>query len=251
MKKLTFIFIVISLFAISKNGIAQDKNEQLWYCWEETVKPEMINEYLELSNDFLELYKSENFPFAIYTWQKQPFRYELWTPINSLSDIDKITEASMKIAEKLGVEKYAAFKNTILHNKEYTLTMRNDLQCTPENPIYTNDEINFEFCISVYIKSGKQKEFEETLIDFNKKRAKLGSPIFVATGGFGMEQPCYTIMMTGKDEETFLKLQNETAEILAKERDDYFNKIYKLMRKPSTNYNWYFLRNLSYEPARN
>ena len=39
---------------------AQDENQkdQLWYCWEETVKPDMLEEYLELSKEMLEVCKA-------------------------------------------------------------------------------------------------------------------------------------------------------------------------------------------------
>ncbi len=253
MKKLTFGLAAILLLSTSISIIAQEKNEQLWYCWEETVKPEMIDKYLELSKEFLNLYKSEKFPFAIFTWQAQPFTYELWTPINSLADIEKISEASRKIVEKLGKEKYAEFNSTKMCNREYMCTMKNDMIYTPDNPDLTINEIGYELAIELYIKPGKQKEFEEAVKAFNAERAKkdYGSIVFYAAGGFGYEQPCYIAMIADKSEADFLESQKRINEVMEKERREYMNIIRPLMRKPSINHDWFLLRDLSYEPGIN
>ena len=253
MKKITFLLITILFFEFTANVTAQEKNEQLWYCWEETVKPEMIDQYLELSNDFLELYKSENFPFAIYTWQAQPFVYELWTPINTLADIDKIAEASMKIVEKLGDEKYAAFNNTKLYNREYTCTIKNDISYNPKNPDYNFNELIYEQCRILFIKSGKQKEYEEAQKWINKVREEkdYGCWLFTASGGFGYEEPCYIVMNANTNRENSMK----ALEKFQKENQDIWNKFVKkiqpLLRKPPVVYDWHLLKDLSYEPIGN
>jgi|GEM_PF-1015327 len=253
MKKLTFIIIAFSLFAISANVTAQEKNEQLWYCWEETVKPEMIEQYLELSNDFLELYRSENFPFAIYTWQAQPFVYELWSPINSIADIEKISESSAKIVEKLGSEKYAAFNNTKLHNREYTCTIKNDLSYTPANPDHNYNELIYEQCRVLYIKPGKQKEYEDVQKRMNevRKEKDYGCWVFIASGGFGYEEPCYIVMNANTNRENYGKAFTKFQEENQDKWNEFMKIIYPLLRKPPIVYDWYLLKDLSYEPGTN
>ena len=207
MKKIILLLPIVIGFTCIVQVNAQENNEQLWYCWEETVMPERIDQYLEISKEFLALYKSEEFPFPIFTWQPKPFTYELWSPINSLADIEKINDAAIGIIEKLGEEKFTAFKETILQFREFTCTIKNDLQYTPANPDVGRNE--FEYClwIELYLKPGKQKAFEEAVKVFNEERAKkdYGSYVFYASGGFGFEQPCYIVMISNINEESFLK----------------------------------------------
>ncbi len=248
MKKLNLLIIILFVSKLYVPGTYAQENDQLWYCWEETVKLEMIDQYRALSKDLLDLCKSENFPFPIFTWQASPFTYELWSPIESLADIKKIGEEWDKILVKLGKEKSAAFNETKIHHREFTCTIKNDLLYTPANPDFGRNE--FEYClwIELYIKPGKQKEFEEAVKAFNKERAKkdYGSYVFYATGGLGYERPCYIVMISNKDEESFLKSQKTINEAMANEIEAYMKKIYPLMRKPMINHDWYLLMDLSY-----
>jgi hypothetical protein len=248
MKKSTYLLSTILLLTFTAHLTAQENNDQLWYCWEETVKLEMIDQYRALSKELLELCKSENFPFPIYTWQASPFTYELWSPIESLADIKKIGEEWDKILVKLGADKQAAFNETKIHHREFTCTIKNDLQYTPANPDFGRNE--FEYClwIELFLKPGKQKEFEKAVKEFNKERAEkdYGSYVFYATGGFGYERPCYIVMISDKNEESFLKSQKKINEVMSDEIEAYMKKIYPLMRKPMINHDWYLLMDLSY-----
>ena len=253
MKRIGLGLIVILLVCTIHTTQAQENGKQLWYCWEETVKPEMIEQYLEISKDFLELYKSENFPYAIITWQSQPFVYGLWTPINSLADIEKISEASMKIVEKLGTEKYAAFNNTKIHNREYMITMKNDLTYTPANPDYNFNELVYEQSRFLYIKPGKQKEYEQAQKWINKVREEenYGSWIFTATCGFGYELPCYMVLNANTNRNNYEKAFDEFYNENTDKWDEFIKMIQPLLRKPPIVYDWYLLKDLSYEPSRN
>lgn len=254
MKKFTTIltaFLVLGLFIPNLN--AQEKKGQLWYCWEETVKPGKIDEYLALSKEFIELCKQEKFPFEFYTWQAKPFIYELWTPIDTHNDIEKIEAEWDKITAKLGEEKYAFFNKTKLNNKKFTCTIRDDLRYSPVDPDYGRNEFAFALWIEVYIKSGKQKEFEEAVKWLNEQRTKkdYGSYVFYASAGFGYEDPCYIVMIANTNEQEFDKADKQINEVMKDEIAQYYERIFPLMRKPSINYDWHYLSNLSYTPGRN
>ena len=250
-KTILIALIVLGLYIPNINAQDEEK-EELWYCWEETVKPEKIDEYLELSIEFIELCKQNEFPFAFFTWSAKPFTYELWTPISSFSDIEKINDAWDKIVEKLGAKKHAAFQNTKICNRRFTCTIRNELSYNPKNPDYARNEFNYAKWIEVYIKDGKQKEFEEAVKWFNKERASndYGSWVFYATGEFGYESPCYIVMIGNKNLLDFLQANKEINEKMNDEWKEYMNKIRPLMRKPSKNYDWYLLSGLSYKPVK-
>jgi hypothetical protein len=248
MKKLTFLLSAILLLILTTKVSAQENNDQLWYCWEETVKPENIDDYLAISKEFLDLCKSENFPFPVFTWRAKPYTYELWSPINSLNDIEKLNTAWKDLSEKLGEEKFKAFQNTKLHNRGYTCTIKNDLSYDPANPEYGRNELKYSTWIELYIKEGKQKEYEEAQKWINEQRAQhdFGCWVFVATGDLGFETPCYIVMGSHKSREEHQKAFGEINEKMKEEWDEFMNRIQPLMRKPNKYYDWYLLPELSY-----
>ena len=129
-----FVLLAIVLFPVLQLSAQEEKNEQIWYCWEETVKPEMIEEYLTLSEEMIDLCKQENFPYPIVTWIRKSMVYELWSPVSSLNEIDSIENEWAKILKIWGEEKYAAFNQTKLHNYSKTITLQGDLGYMPEDP---------------------------------------------------------------------------------------------------------------------
>jgi len=140
MKRTTSIFIIAFLLATigSIDADAQEeKKEQLWYCIEETVKPEMWEQYIKQSKELINICKENNFSFKFFTWNGRPLVYELWTPIESLNDIEKIEKEWKRIVDIWGAENHAAFNATRLNNYSKTCTVRDDMAYSPENPIYS------------------------------------------------------------------------------------------------------------------
>jgi hypothetical protein len=247
MKKLILLLSAILTLVVSTQITAQEK-DQLWYCWEETVKPEKIDDYLAFSKEFLELCKSENFPFPVFTWQAKPFTYELWSPINSLNDIEILNTAWKDLSEKLGEEKFKTFQGAKLHNRSYTCTIKNELSYHPENPEYGRNELMYARWIELYIKDGKQKEYEEAQKWMMEQRAKhdFGCWVFVATGDLGFEAPCYIVMAGHKSREELDKAMENSNEKMKSEWDEFMSRIQPLMRKPNKYYDWHLLADLSY-----
>jgi hypothetical protein len=119
MKQNISIFIIALLLAtIGSTGAnaQEEKKEQLWYCIEETVKPEMWEQYVKLSKEIIDICKENSFSFPFYTWNGRPLVYELWTPIESLNDIEKIEEEWKRIWDIMGEEKKTEFDATKLNN---------------------------------------------------------------------------------------------------------------------------------------
>jgi len=231
---------------------AQENNEQLWYCGEETVKPEYIDEYLKLSKEFIEVCKLEKFPFAFYTWTSKPFVYELWYPVSTLNDVAEIEKAWKKVTEKFGADKYAAFNNTKVKNRSYTMSIRNELQYTPKNPDYKRNELEFCRWIEYSLIPGKNREFEEAVKWMNGKRESAGAGHFVlyGTGGVGYETPVYVEMIGAKNHDDYVKQTGALGEKVAVSLKEYRSRIYPLTREMKE-YDWWLLRDLSYQPAGN
>jgi len=240
--------LIMGLTTLSIN--AQEKKEQLWYCGEETVKPGFIDEYLKLSREFIEICKQEKFPFSFYTWTSKPFVYELWYPVNTLDDVKEIDKAWQKVTEKFGAEKYAAFNNTKVRNRSYSMSIRNDLQYTPKNPDYDRNEVMFCRWIEYSLIPGKNSEFEEAVKWMNSQRESAGPGHFVmyGTGGLGYDDPVYMEFICATSQDDFLKRTGALSEKMAAPLKEYRSKIYPLTREMKS-YDWWLLRDLSYVPA--
>jgi hypothetical protein len=232
---------------------AQDENQkdQLWYCWEETVKPELWEEYLELSKEMLEVCKEENFPYPIFTWNHRSMVYELWSPLNSLTEIDSLDAAWMKIIKKWGEEKYEAFTQTKLHNYSKTVTILGDLTYMPENPELTEDERTYGRWIEIYLKPGKQKEFMEAVKELNNQRKAFGIQeyLMLGEGGIGYQAPSFHAYYSHLSQQAFNDYFDSTPEAYNKKFQEYLDKIFKLMIKPPVINHYYLIPELSYNPA--
>jgi hypothetical protein len=243
------VMVVLPMFQVEAQE--EKQNDQLWYCWEETVKPELWEEYLELSKEMLEVCKEENFPYPIFTWTHSSMVYELWTPLNSLSEIDSLDAAWENIIKKWGEEKYEAFNGTKLHNYSKTVTILGDLSYMPENPELTGDERIYGHWIEIYLKPGKQKEFMEAVKELNNQRRAFGIKAYLGfgEGGIGYQSPSFHAFYTHESQEALNNYYDSTPEAYKEKFEEYLETIQKLMIKPPTISQYYLLWELSYTPA--
>ena len=251
-RRIPHILVIFLCFYIGSNSIIaqEEKQEQYWYCIEETVKPEMIEKYIQLSMELITICEKNNFPFLYYTWSGKNMVYELWTPIESLNDIKKIEDAWDKMIEVWGEEKYAAFNATKLNNYSKTCIVRADMMYVPDNPNY---EINPPYCrwIEVYLKSGMGKAFEEAVGWINEKREDhdYGVLCRFAEGGLGYDGPCYIVFYAHDSMEDYMLYESSTPESYKKDFQEYLKKIRQLTMRPAKLYDYNLLWDLSYKPA--
>jgi len=246
------ILVAIVLFPVLHLNAQEEKNEQIWYCWEETVKPEMIEEYLTLSKEMIDLCKQENFPYPIVTWIRKSMVYELWSPVSSLNEIDSIENEWAKILKIWGEEKYAAFNQTKLHNYSKTITLQGDLGYMPEDPQIKPEERNYGRWIEIYLKPGTQKEFMEAVKWINEQRAAfdIDEYLMMGAGGIGYQAPSYFAYYFQVSQVEFQKYFDSTPNAYKEKFQEYLERIRKLFIQPPEIYHYSFLQELSYEPER-
>lgn len=247
MKKLYLGIVVILLFLTINSANAQEKEKQLWYCWEEVVHPALINEYWELSKELTELCKSENYSYAFYAWTSGDFKYQYWHPINSLNDIDKLEAEWDEILKKFGSEKTEKWINTIKSTHSRTITEITNLSIYPEAPRVPMDSANYMEFQEFYIIPGKTGEFEKMIkkgVEYLSSKDHKDS-WHLAAGGLGYDGPVYIGWTFDKNRKEFLL----NDEINSKKYDDFFkefnNDLVKLFRSYERKDAW-FARDLSY-----
>ncbi len=247
MRKLYFGMIVILLFVAAQSTNAQEEKKQLWYCAEEVVHPEHINEYWELSKELAELCKSEGTEYKFYAWTTGDFKYQYWHPINSLNDIDKHEKEWDDILAKFGKDKAENWQKTIKSTHSRTITEYSSMSIMPENPRVEQDSVNYMEFQEFYIIPGKQKEFERIMTEaVNHLKSEGHNDTWrVASGDLGYDGPVYIGWSFDKNQSEFLKHD----EIFSKKHEDFFKElnkeIIKTLRTVEKKDSW-FLRDLSY-----
>lgn len=250
MKSLKFNLATFLLLGFTSLNIgAQEKSEQLWYCWEETVKPGFIDEYLAFSKELIGICKQEKFSYAFITATPKPFVYELWYPVNSLDIIPEIDKAWEKVVGKFGSDKYAAFNNTKVKNSSYSTSGRPDLNYDPKNPDFSENEASVYFCKVYSLIPGKESEFEEAVKWMNGQRESAGVGHFVSyvKGGVGYDDPLYVEMISALSQEDFLKRISVLDIKMAAVLREYNRKINSITREKREFFQA-FLKDLSYQP---
>jgi hypothetical protein len=254
MKRSTSVVIIVLLFAtIGSTGAnaQEEKKEQLWYCIEETVKPDRWEQYVKLSKEIIDICKENGFSFPFYTWNGRPLVYELWTPIESLNNIEKIEKEWKRIVDVWGAENYAAFNATKLSNYSKTTTVRNDMAYSPENPVYSIGDPLYCRWIEVYLKSGSEKEFEEIIAWMNDQRNKHDYRIICrfAEGGIGYDTPSYIGLYGHDSMAKYMEYHISISDTYKKDFEEYLSKIRQLMVRPPKIFDNDLLWELSFNPV--
>lgn len=251
-KNLSLTFLILLLVTIGSSFVnaQEEKNEQLWYCWEEEVIPEKLNEYNKLIKELFELGKQEKLPFSIFVWEPRPLVYQYWTPIGSLNDIEKLHSAWNKVIEKWGKEKYDAYNRTRTHFKRKTCTVLDYLQYAPKNPYYERTDGIYTQMVEMHLKFGKEEEMVDIIRWLNKRWEEIdySASAFYAIGEMGYDEPCFILMFFGLNKIEYIKKMDKMQEAMGDDWTDFLSKIRQLQRKPSKLIDWYYLKELSYNP---
>ena len=75
-----------------------------------------------------------------------------------------------------------------------------------------------------------------------------GASAFYAIGEMGYEEPCFILMFFGLNKIEYIKKMDKMQEAMGDDWTDFLSKIRQLQRKPSKLIDWYYLKDLSYEP---
>ncbi|MGQ7867816.1 hypothetical protein [Sunxiuqinia sp. sy24] len=218
MKKFYFLPILALMLVSLLTDAQENKKEQLWYCYVETVAPEALFEYQEMSVELVALAKEHDFPFSFYVWSSRDLEFEVWYPINSLDDINAIDESWNEIIDQWGQEKAMAFGKTKTKNNSFTMTTLYELSYQPTNPRPEIEEAGYLQYQEFHLIPGKQKEMEAIIQDANKLLAEhnYNDAWYIAKAGIGMQMPSLIAWSYGKDAQDFYtqdkKFQEELGE---------------------------------------
>jgi len=249
MKKFIALLTVLMLAGLFvQNAQAQEKEEVLWLMGEEVVKPEMIEQYYEVSAELVELCKTENFPYSFYVWVSQPFHYEISYPIEEMNDITKIEEAWDAIIEKYGADKFKRFEECIESQNDKVMVGLLNLSYVPEPPRLSEDEITYCYWQEVSVKKGSEKAvedlFKKAVGIMKEKGIEIG--IYMGKGKTGYEQPVYIAWYYGKDQIDYLEQEKKFGEMVGDDWKEINGEIVKHING-IRNVNYWWVKELSYQ----
>jgi len=249
MKKLILLVSVMILAGLFvQKTQAQEKEELLWLMGEEVVKPEMIEQYYEVSKELVELCKTENFPYSFFVWVSQPFHYEISYPIEEMNDITKIEEAWDAIIEKYGAENFKRFEDCIESQNDKVMAGLMNLSYEPVPPRLTTDEITYCYWQEVSVKKGSEKAVEDLLKKASTIMKDNGTELatYIGKGKTGYKQPVYIAWYYGKDQIDYLEQEKKFGEMVGEEWKQINGEIIKHINGIK-NVNYWWAKELSYE----
>ena len=248
MKTISTLLIFTCFFLQCNSVFTQDeKNGQKWYCYEETILPSELNEYYTIALEMVQLCKENDFPFSFHTWLTEDFKYQLWTPIESLDDIDKINKSWEKLLQNWDKEKIAKFRGTKISNYSATMEMHPDLTYEPENPRLESNEVRLCEWREYYLQTEKLDVAIEVVKNIREKLISLDydNGWYFGLGGLGYEDPCLISWSLYKDEADKLAQTEKFAKMNAEDVLKAMNDLIPCIRTSKTIYMIY-IPELSY-----
>ena len=247
MKKLTSLLIVFIVSFFVYTATAQDEGNQIYYCYEEIVSPDKLGDYLQISKEIVDLCKENEFPYSFYTWTTGDFKYQLWTPIKSLDEIDKMDQAWLALYENWDKEKLAKFRKSKIKNYAFTMNSKSDLNYVPEEPRLKEGEGKFLYWQEYYLYPGAEQEAEylvkESINILKNKNYDTGWNF--GYGNLGYETPCLIAWVWAKDRLDYWEYDKKFQENFSEDFKELNNKFIPLIRTKKSKDMWY-LEELSY-----
>ena len=155
MKTIAFFQCFLIATSLSLQLKSQDQPKgQLWYCYEERIKPGESITYKELSRELVEFCEKERFEYSFFTWETGDMSYQYWTPISSLDDVELIEMAWGALLKKWEANKVNAISAT--KNSNFSKTVRGlpELDFNPDPPRIAIEEVNFAIWTELYLIPG-------------------------------------------------------------------------------------------------
>ena len=247
MKTIKLIFTFLLALFFFQSVIAQQEEDQLYYCQKHTVKPEKIDEYKELMKKFASACKEQNYPFTYSAWQStHPDFYYFWPVKDYNVGKEVMNKAWGSIIPNMEQNWGGKFMETFDSWDDFFIKSIDNLSYNPETSV--DGLIYAEWWIT-YPKAGTGSEFNnffKRAIEMDQK-ANFEYPIFRFQSDIGMSGPAIITLMWGKNPADLYAHTSEDGEILGEEMLEMWNDL-KSQKRKSEKIPFWHLKELSYSP---
>ena len=247
MKKNVLLTITV-LFLFGTLGLqvrAQEKQkqkQQLWFCQTEKVKPAKLAQYYEVSKEIAELCKTANFSFSFYMWQTNDMNFELWTPIDSISDISKIFEAWKKFDVPEEMDK--KFHETLESFSYSIFSFNYKYSFPPKNNVLIPEETNYCRWQEIQYQVGTYNELSlimDKMMELQKEFGIKDNLFYSINGIIGFDHPNFILAELAENRKTFEENQENA---MSKFTDEQKKKLEEINLKILGHANKYKMKEL-------
>lgn len=238
MKTVNLITCLFAIIVLQTNYLfAQNSNiNQAFWIHEDQVKPSMLQEYENVTKDFIAECKKHNIKDADWSTARiDDGTYLSITPINSMADFDKNPLAPL--AEKMGEEEFREIFNRFNKcydvHKDYVVHLINDLSYMPAGLTTNTPGEDYRkwhfFHVTPENVTNLRNKMREIKSLYEKKNSKQHFRVY--RNGFGSDGDYYLVVVSAKDAQSYAKTSEETNLLLGEEGEKLFDDMMKYVHK--------------------
>lgn len=242
---LIFAFVIGLFITVSVN--AQSNENQLYYVNKITVKPERIEQFIEISKTWLPAAKEYKYPYSVYVWQSNIYDFYWFYPVEDYNAVKDINAKTWEIVSKLDEGFAKDFFENIEFTEDFFIRYIDSLTYNPETSV--EGLVYGEWWIH-YMKPWTDMKFRQAFRQAVKIRenTNFNYPAGTMQSDIGMNGgSAYISVFWGKDVADLHANQAKGWEVLGEETQQLIGGLVPYRRKFEKIPFWY-QEELSYTP---
>lgn len=245
--------IVVCLFIYSSSivtwGQETESKGQLWFCWEATVNPARLNEFIELQVEFRTYFKEAKFSYPKSAWTDGNFHFYIFYAVDSYNEVDSIYSGLGDVIDKWGEERLNKMWETVETHRTFFIRWDPELSYAPDSPRLADGEATFAIWDIMYIAPSKESEFRQAAKRLSDMLKDVGfnDPLNFMIGDQGFEATAYLGVLYGKSPSDLWAQNEKLLNSLGEDGAKLVSEIFGLLRKREFKQFWY-VKELSYIP---
>ena len=211
---------IICLLCINL-GLAQSDYQAFW-VHEDHVKPAMLQEYEQVSKEFVEACKKNNISdLSFITMATDDFRYAYIGGIENMAALDKNSFAEMQ--EKMGMDAFGSMMNRMdkcyTDHIDYVLNLDPELSYMPDGMTQMPEGMNYRSNTLYYVSPENYSKANDVAKRFRALFAEKNSKMHyrVYRSGFGAPATFFLVAIAAQSPAHFETMNAENMQLLGEQ----------------------------------
>ncbi len=210
----------------------EDDGYQAYWIHEDRVKPNMTDEYEQISKDLVAACKEHNIQETMWlTMALNDNSYLYVTPVDNMASLDE--DGFKSLSEKMGADKMKAlfdrFNPTYDEHGDYIVYLNKNLSYMPGGVSQTIEGQNYRTLYYNYVTPENDKSYADVLkkmkAAFEKNNSKLHYRVYKT--GFGVMGNYYMIAVAGESNLSSAKVIDENWSLMKEDFDPLLKEMSK------------------------
>ena len=240
-------FFFVLLFTTSV--FAQRTENQLFYAYKHTVKPEKIEEYKELMSKFASACREHNYPVSFSGWQSLSPNFYYFYRVKDYNTADQLGEEAWKIIPKMESGYAKKLFETVESWESFFVRSIDSLSYNPENSLAAGVELPYAEWWIDYHQTWTGGKYRKTFRKAVKmqKESNFDYPVSRLLPETGMNGPAIISVFWGKNPADLYAHMQKNWDNLSEEVQSMINDFPSTTRKFEKIPFWY-QPDMSYSP---